>query len=68
MDTNLILASLLFGSIGMGMVMYGKNAGRMVPLGVGVGLMVIPYFISSLLVLLLVCAVLLAVPWVVREG
>ena len=32
MDGNLLMASLFFGAIGMGMLMYGKKAGRMVPL------------------------------------
>ena len=33
MDMNLVMISLVFGMIGMGMFMYGKKAGRMVPLG-----------------------------------
>ena len=67
MDINLIMASIVFGAVGTGMFIYGKNAGRMIPLGVGVALMVVPYFISNLLVLLLVCTGLMTVPWFVRE-
>jgi len=37
MDMNVLMASLVFGSIGMGMFVYGKNQGRFVPLGVGWG-------------------------------
>jgi len=66
-NMNLILVSLVFGSIGMGMFIYGKNTGQMVTLGAGVGLMLVPYFIPNLIVLVLVCVALMAVPWVVRE-
>lgn len=68
MDSNLLMASLLFGAIGTGMFMYGKKAGRMVPLGAGVGLMVVPYFISSLLLLVIVCCAMMGLPWVIRES
>jgi hypothetical protein len=67
MDFNLIMISMVFGTIGMGMFMYGKKAGRLVPLGVGVGLMVVPYFIPNLIAMVVVCAGMLAVPWVVKE-
>ena len=32
MDGNLLMASMLFGGIGLGMLIYGKKAGRLVPL------------------------------------
>lgn len=66
MDFSTLMASLLFGSVGFGFLLYGKNAGLLVPMGAGVGLMVCPYFISSLPALIIVCAVLMAVPFVVR--
>jgi hypothetical protein len=68
MDTNSLLVSLLFGAIGMGMFMYGKKAGRMVPLGAGVGLMVVPYFIPNVIVMLIVCCGLTATPLIVKDG
>lgn len=68
MDINLIMVSLLFGSVGMAMCMYGKKSGRMVPLGIGAALMIVPYFISNLIVLLLVCCGLTAVPWFTRNS
>jgi hypothetical protein len=67
MDMNLVMVSVVLGIIGMGMFMYGKKAGRMVPLGAGAGLMVVPYFIPNLVVLLIVGVGLMAVPWVVKE-
>jgi len=67
MDTNLLFASLLFGLIGTGMLMYGKKAGRPVPLFAGVALMAVPYFIPNLIVLLIVCTGVTAVPWFLRN-
>ena len=68
MDTNILMASFFFGLVGLGMFLYGKKAGRMIPLGAGLGLMVVPYFLSNLAVLIVVGCVLMGVPWVVREG
>ena len=68
MDSNLLMLSLLFGSIGMGMMMYGKKAGRMVPMGAGLGLMVIPYCIPNAIALLIVCCIITAVPWFLRNA
>ena len=68
MDSTLLLLSLLFGSIGMGMCMYGKSAGRMVPLGAGAALMVIPYFIPNAIALLVVCCLVTIAPWFLRNA
>ena len=68
MDLNSLMLSFLFGMVGMGMFMYGKKSGRLVPLGAGVGLMVVPYFIPNLIATVVVCAALMAAPWVVREA
>lgn len=68
MDTTNIMLSLLFGTCGMGFITYGKKAGRLVPMGVGLTLMVCPYFITSSLVMMIVCGGLMSVPLVVKEG
>ena len=68
MDSSSLMASLVFGMIGMGMLMYGKKAGRPIPLAAGAGLMVIPYFITHLVVMIIVCGALTAVPWLMRES
>lgn len=66
MDTSLLLWGLLFSSIGLGFFIYGRKQRKVVPLVCGVTLMVVPYFISSNLVLVLVGVVLSAVPYFVR--
>ena len=66
MDFTSLMVSLLLGSVGFGFLLYGKNAGQLAPIGAGLGLMVCPYFIGNIAVLLIVSAVLAAVPFVVR--
>jgi len=68
MDGNLLMASMLFGTIGLGMLMYGKKAGRPVPLIAGLGLLTIPYFVPNLLILWIICCVLTVLPWVLRHA
>jgi hypothetical protein len=67
MDSTTLLLSMLFGSIGVGYVMYAKNMAKWVPAGAGFGLLVLPYFISNVPVLVIVCLLLMALPFVVRE-
>jgi len=43
LDSNLLMASLLFGTIGMGMLLFGKKSGRTMPLIAGLGLLTLPY-------------------------
>ena len=68
MDSSSLVASFVFGMVGMGMFMYGRKAGRLVPLASGAGLMVLPYFITHLVIMLLVCSALTAVPWLLRDA
>ena len=68
MDTTSLMLSLLFGTIGTGMLMYGKKAGRMVPLGAGLALMIVPNVIPNAIANGIVCCVLMAMPWIIREG
>lgn len=67
MNASTLLLSLVFGTVGMGFVMYAKRAGEFIPAVVGIALMVIPYFFASAWVMLLVCGALTAVPFVVRD-
>ena len=66
MDMTSLMLSLLFGAVGMGFLMYGKSMSALVPIGAGLALMVVPYFISNLIVLSIVGVGLTAVPFVVR--
>ena len=68
MDTTSLMLSLLFGTIGMGMFMYGKKAGRMVPLGAGLALMVVPYCVPNPIAPLIFCCALTVLPWFLRNA
>jgi hypothetical protein len=54
------------GIFGAAYFIYGKKEQRPVPLLAGALLCVLPYFIGDMTVLLLVCAALLAAPFVIR--
>jgi hypothetical protein len=65
-SASLLFFGLVFGCIGFGFVMYGRNQRAPVPLVCGVLLMVFPYFVSNTVVLVIIGAVLMAVPYFVR--
>lgn len=48
-NSNTLLASLLWSSLGLGFVVYGKRQGAFVPLLGGLMLVAISYFIESAL-------------------
>ncbi len=64
-----LLASLLIGSIGTGLFLYGKKAVRIPQLVCGLVLMIFPFFVSGALTMLGLAAVLLVGLWgLVRAG
>ena len=67
MDVTSLMLSMLFGSLGLGYLVFGRKAGRFVPAIVGIALMFVPYFISSVVVLLITCIGLAAVPFILRD-
>ncbi len=62
----MLLWGVLFSSIGLGYFIYGKKQNATVPLVCGIALMIIPYFITSVMVMVLLCAALVAVPYFIR--
>lgn len=67
MNTALIFWGLLFGSIGLGMLVYGRKQRAPVPLVCGVVLMVLPYVIGDPSLLLAVGIALVVIPYFVRQ-
>jgi hypothetical protein len=57
---------VLFGSIGLGYFIYGKKQRAVVPLVCGLVLMLFPYFISNVVLLVVIGAVLTAIPYFLR--
>ena len=68
MDSGVMIVAFVFGLIGMAMFTYGWKAQRFVPLGAGAALMLVTYFIPNVIVLLVVCCALTAMPWVMRNA
>ncbi|AXK71128.1 amino acid transport protein [Lysobacter sp. TY2-98] len=66
MNTTLLLLGVLLSSVGLGYFIYGRKQGAPPPLVAGIVLMVVPYFISSALLLVAVGVIVAAVPWVMR--
>jgi hypothetical protein len=64
MNVNWLLLSMVYSTVGLGMFMYGKKAVRMVPLIAGLLLMILPYFIVSLLWMTIASLALMASPFV----
>jgi hypothetical protein len=65
-DTSSLLWGLLFGSIGIGFLIYGRKQGAVVPLICGLSLMIFPYFVSDTILLITVGIMLIAIPYFVR--
>ncbi len=66
MDETQLILTMLFGGIGLGFFIYGKNQRAIVPLSVGIALFIFPYFVTELYVLFLVGALLVVLPYFIR--
>jgi hypothetical protein len=67
MDATSLMLSMLFGTFGFGFVLYAKKEGKLLPAVAGAALMIIPYFISNVPILVIVCLGLTALPFVFRD-
>lgn len=67
MDSTLIFSGLIFGSIGMGYVIYGRKQANFVTLLSGIGLCVFPYFTNSVWLSIAIGVGLVALPLVIRQ-
>jgi hypothetical protein len=66
LDTSSLLWGLLFGSIGLGFLIYGRKQRAVVPLVCGLALMIFPYFVSNTILLITIGMVLIVIPYFVR--
>ena len=66
MDTSTLFWGVLFSSLGLGYLMYGRRQKAPVPLVCGFALMVFPYFVAKALLLVAIGAVLAAVPFFLK--
>jgi hypothetical protein len=66
MNTSTLFWGIIFGSTGLAFFVYGKKQKAVVPLFSGIGLMVVPYFISNVYFLALSGIVLTALPFILK--
>jgi len=66
LDTASLLWGLLFGSIGLGFLIYGRKQKAVVPLVCGLALMIFPYFVSNPILLIAIGIGLIAIPYFLR--
>lgn len=62
MDSWNILLSVLLGAIGVGYIVYGRKQMHGMALISGILLCVFPYFVSSIWLILVIAALLMALP------
>jgi hypothetical protein len=67
MDTSTLMWGMILGSIGLGFFLYGKKQKTIVPLISGVGLMVLPYFISNIFILVATGVVFVVLPFILKR-
>ncbi|MBI1176787.1 amino acid transport protein [bacterium] len=67
LNTNFLLASLVWGSVGVGYFIYGKKQQEVVPLVGGLIMIAISYLVgSALLMSLISIGIMVAVYYIVR--
>jgi hypothetical protein len=66
LDTSSLLWGLLFGSVGLGFLIYGRKQRAVVPLVCGLALMIFPYFVSNTILLIAIGIALIVIPYFVR--
>jgi hypothetical protein len=64
-STSLLLG-VLFGSIGMGYIVYGKKQHKGMALFSGIALCIFPYCVSNIFLFVLIGLVLMALPFLIR--
>jgi hypothetical protein len=68
-DTSFLFASLFWGSLGGGYWIYGKKQREMMPMIGGVAMIAVSYFVSSWLLMSLICiALMVAVYQLMKRG
>jgi hypothetical protein len=66
LTTSSLLWGVLFGSIGLGFLIYGRKQRAVVPLVCGLALMIFPYFVANSIAIVVIGVVLMAIPYFLR--
>jgi hypothetical protein len=65
--TGSLVWDILFGAVGGGYFIYGKKQREPLPMLCGFGLMIYPYFVSNTVLLVVIGAILMAIPFLFRD-
>jgi hypothetical protein len=68
LDADFLLASLIWGSIGLGYCIYGKRQQQWVPMTGGVVMIAASYFFSALVMSMVCLGVIAIVYWMLKQG
>jgi len=66
MNATTLFLGVLFGSIGLGLFLYGRKQRAIVPAVCGIALMIYPYFMPNVFALIAVGVVLSGIPYFFR--
>jgi hypothetical protein len=66
LTTSSLLWGVLFGSIGLGFLIYGRKQRAVVPLVCGLALMIFPYFVANSIAIVVIGVALMAIPYFLR--
>jgi len=67
MNTSTLMWGVIFSAIGVGFFVYGKKQKATIPFLSGIGLMVVPYFISNAVILVIAGIILVALPFIIKR-
>ena len=66
MDSSTLVLGLVFGSLGIGYLIYGRRQRAPVPFAAGIGLLGVTYLFESVITVVIVGLVLAALPFVIK--
>jgi len=66
-DTTQLLLSVLFSSIGVGYLIYGRKQKKSIPFFVGIGLSVYTYAISNTIAIIIIGIILMFIPKFIKD-
>ncbi|THB64979.1 MAG: hypothetical protein D6B27_09410 [Gammaproteobacteria bacterium] len=65
-SVSTLMWGIVWGSIGFGYFIYGRKQKAVIPFLCGIALMVLPYLISSALLLFIVCIAVMFIPYYIK--
>ena len=65
-DTNILISSIFFGSVGMWYFIYGKKDRKIIPLFSGIIMMIYPYFVTNIYYSVLIGIFLMILPFFIK--